>query len=720
MFAIQLNNPDPVQYCTSPVLIADRLTIDVQGTPNIQGMKISFTDGFISGEDELVYTGSLMQSKPSSGTLLLTGSSNIQEYVDAIKSITYRNSKTIPTIGNRRITISLSDVDYLPDNQHFYRYVSSPGIKWSQAKTDAESMSYYGLKGYLATITSKVENDFIISRTKGVGYIGATDKSTEGEWRWVTGPEGLSNGGSGVLFWKGSGAQAKADPVNFGPVNGAYSNWDRLEPNNALQGSNYENYCHITVFPGDLANSYKWNDVEDKGGSGDWYPMGYIVEFGGMENSILTLTATVELQVNTFTFKTGAISPICEGESTTLNEPDNVPGPVTYSWTPIETLSSPSVPNPVATPKITTKYTVSGRRGTCRMSREFTVPVIPKPKVIFSIDSTTCYGYNLDVNYLGDAIPAISRFTWIFGGDTIADGTGRTTVNIPLGVNRSKRNLLLKIVQNGCFNKDSIQNIHVKPLLSPWSVNETLLCLPESFAFSVTNPDPLVRYDWNFGDGENGSGSNPFHKYKQPGFYTIFLAITNSQNCSNTAYVKDMVQAAPVPEARFTMSDSIVYNDKPTVNFLNGSSGATGYFWNFGDGLSSDETDPVHNYLVTGYRMATLKATSENNCVDSVSHQVLIAFDRIFPPSGFSPNAPDAIDRMFLLNSEGITSEGYDIKVFSRWSDLIFEAKDEIKGWDGKMKNGDWAPGGTYLWILSYFDFLGRKHRQAGAVTLVY
>jgi gliding motility-associated-like protein len=98
----------------------------------------------------------------------------------------------------------------------------------------------------------------------------------------------------------------------------------------------------------------------------------------------------------------------------------------------------------------------------------------------------------------------------------------------------------------------------------------------------------------------------------------------------------------------------------------------------------------------------------------------MVEFDRIFPPNAFSPNAPEPKDRVFLINAEGIISQGYRFMILSRWDDIVFEVKDEIKGWDGKMKNGSFAPAGSYLWILQYADTLGFKHQQKGAVTLVY
>jgi len=168
------------------------------------------------------------------------------------------------------------------------------------------------------------------------------------------------------------------------------------------------------------------------------------------------------------------------------------------------------------------------------------------------------------------------------------------------------------------------------------------------------------------------------------------------------------------------MDNHIVYNDKPTVNFLNSSTGANLYAWDFGDGSTSDQKDASHYFAVTGYRTVLFEVFNEFQCSDTVSHQLLVAFDRIFPPNAFSPNAPNEIDREFKLGTNGIATEGYHFTIISRWNDIVFEAKEEIKGWNGLMQNGSPAPAGNYVWILDFSDFLGRRHRQTGTVTLVY
>ena len=1200
-FTISLNNSSPIQFCTTPVPIAEKMTIE--GSPNIQGMKISISENYKYGEDELeiLVPGKLSQSWTAySGSLVLTGSTNVQDYIDAIRTIRYKNNKSIPSLGARKIVISLDDVDYLPETGHFYRYIGSYGIKWTDARAITLLTTYYGLQGYLATITSQVENDFINKKTKGVGWIGASDAAVEGEWRWVTGPEGAANNGAGTLFWRGTGNQAKMNPLAYGPVNGAYHNWNKWdipyspslatgtwEPNQ----SGEEDYAHITLFPNNSNDSFKWNDLPNQGGSGDYVPQGYLIEFGGMQGDpIVNLIATVDLQVNTVLLSTAAVPPICEGSGVALNEKDTT---ATFVWTPSTSLSSPTVSNPVASPAITTDYTVVGTHGTCTAIKTYTVVVNPLPisllkpeenictgntitldpgihqtylwgnnastrnitvgtagvykvkltssqgcsrtdstkvvvhqfptidlsalqtltcgdakatvvnvstnaptfslestdlkatvdilnvtvpdfgaypmrftakhtycpvstdftlafhpnpvvtlgndsticnpenivlnagnqfqsylwstgatspaitiktpgnysvnivdnngckasdavniaftnrpkidlskletlicgkfastlavssdknvawsvqsadpkvaidklsvsvnpadfgnypltltardqfscatdtvvniafykipKVGFTIDEQKCYGYNLDATYVGDADIARARFTWVFGGDTIVNGLGLNQQKIPLGVNQSKRNLTLSVGQDGCSASHTISDIRVIPTLG-LSVKDSILCQPDFFEFLATNTETGVKYVWDFGDSTTGTGTAPKHNYATDGRYDIGLTVTTDKNCSNSVLVKNMVHVAPVPTAGFDMSpgiclapdaheisykgsgntrdqyfwdltgldpaevvrdplktqgplafdlknkpssaiwlkvvsefgcksqqatigikrqpdisfgipsaagcvpfaatflgtvgdnvdkvvfdwdfgdattargasaahtytqpgktysvaltavssvtgcavtlnkkdtirtypkpvaafgmdNKVVYNDKPDVRFTDNSTGASSYLWDFGDGATSSAQNPSHHFVRTGHLKIFLEVSNQEQCTDTVSHQLLVAFDRLFTPNAFSPNAPNSKDREYLLNSDGIAPQGYHFTVMSRWNDIVFETKDEIKGWDGRMPNGNFAPPGSYLWVLNYIDFLGRAHRQTGTVVLLF
>ena len=519
-----------------------------------------------------------------------------------------------------------------------------------------------------------------------------------------------------------------------------------------------------------------------------------------------------------------------------------------------------------------------------------------KPDVDFSVDSAKCYGYNLDVKYLGDAKINASNFVWIFGGDTINRGIGLDAYQVPLGINRTTRDLKLIVTDQGCSNDKTLYDIKVIPNLQ-MKVFDSLGCEPFTTQFIANNTE-TVTYNWNFGDGNRLSGSvaDPVHTFQNDGYYAVELKVVTNKGCANEVRIDSIVYVAPIPTAGFTslpaeclekenhtisysgsgnqsdtyswnlsefeddeiiqnpdkaqgpfvfrlknnpqanirlkviskygckseevkvlvkrkpdfamnsssvsgctpldvlltavtgdrvdqvdyrwdfgdgatgsgnqvnheytesnqsydlvlsgfslttgcsetlnskdlihtnpkpkagfsMDNTIVYNDQPTVNFLNTSTGAEAYLWNFGDGSTSDQKDASHYFAVTGYRTVLLEAFNEFQCSDTISQQLLVAFDRIFPPNAFSPNAPNEIDREFKLVSNGIAQKGYHFTILSRWNDIVFEAREEIKGWNGQMPNGSPAPAGNYVWIINFNDFLGRPHRQTGTVTLVY
>ncbi|MEM9834990.1 MAG: LamG-like jellyroll fold domain-containing protein [Bacteroidota bacterium] len=182
---------------------------------------------------------------------------------------------------------------FFPETEHYYEFISAPGINWNSAKIAAEGLTYKGLQGYLATILSPEENAFVVKKLQGNGWIGASDAAVEGEWRWVTGPEGLEDNGAGLLFWNGD--------ANGSPEGSAYSNWDRngffLEPNNL---SNTEHYGHLIgenqqAFTG--GEEGFWNDYPDFFSSNNGSIAGYVVEFSGLEGCTVAPIFTAEANI---------------------------------------------------------------------------------------------------------------------------------------------------------------------------------------------------------------------------------------------------------------------------------------------------------------------------------------------------------------------------------------------------------------------------------------
>ncbi len=162
---------------------------------------------------------------------------------------------------------------------HFYDFVvkSSNGngtYPWDSSLTDAASAAnkYYGLSGYLATVTSTDENYFIHGQApSATGWISGTDGGTTiDNWHWAAGPE-LNQGFPGT---------------NVGP---AYSSWASGEPNSYGVGTSVEPYTQM------LATGL-WNNLPNAtGDSGGVYAVyGYFIEWGGMPDPGAVVTIKIQ------------------------------------------------------------------------------------------------------------------------------------------------------------------------------------------------------------------------------------------------------------------------------------------------------------------------------------------------------------------------------------------------------------------------------------------
>lgn len=187
----------------------------------------------------------------------------------ALATLTY----TRMSAGTDELEVSLVEPGevFFSENGHLYEYISSV-TTWQAANTAASSLTRYGASGYLATITSETENDFVSDRLLGAGWMGASDAGSEGDWKWVTGPE------TGTSFWSGTAGGSA--------VSGRYENWNTGEPNESGSGEDCGQFL--------------------SGASGEWNDLpctvttlaGYVVEFGAPGD--LPDTAGAEFTIDTY------------------------------------------------------------------------------------------------------------------------------------------------------------------------------------------------------------------------------------------------------------------------------------------------------------------------------------------------------------------------------------------------------------------------------------
>jgi gliding motility-associated-like protein len=130
------------------------------------------------------------------------------------------------------------------------------------------------------------------------------------------------------------------------------------------------------------------------------------------------------------------------------------------------------------------------------------------------------------------------------------------------------------------------------------------------------------------------------------------------------------------------------------------------YFWSFGDGQTSIDSQPApHLYPVSlNDQKYTIRYTVTNDlgCSSTAERIITVVKTcRIDVPNAFTPNGDNLNDLFGPLNA--IKAENYVFRVYNRWGVMLFESKNWLQTWDGTYKGIQQEPG-TYVWTLSYTD----------------
>ena len=241
--------------------------------------------------------------------------------------------------------------------------------------------------------------------------------------------------------------------------------------------------------------------------------------------------------------------------------------------------------------------------------------------------------------------------------------------------------------------------------------------LPVSFEnFSLT--ETAAGYTWYFGDGTTSSAPNPTHVYEVPGNYTVTLEMSTSGFCvqelaeTKTAFI----EVYPEPSAGFDIEPNIVDILEPLVTVEDLSSGAVQHYYNFGDGGSSDESDPTYVFTGAGVFNVSQTVINEYGCTDVAQGEVGVNGTLFYAPNSVSPNN-DGINDVWQPVTTGTAA--YRCTIYNRWGEVIFETEDPDAVWQGEVNGGDhFAADGVYLYQVYLEDQLRIPFEYAGQIQL--
>lgn len=155
------------------------------------------------------------------------------------------------------------------------------------------------------------------------------------------------------------------------------------------------------------------------------------------------------------------------------------------------------------------------------------------------------------------------------------------------------------------------------------------------------------------------------------------------------------------------------------INFIDLSVGdPISWNWDFGDGNSSKDENPVHSFSDAGEYQVELKVVNFAGCTAIISVLVEISNDYLLIiPNAFTPKRDDGKNNYFKPYYRGIVQ--MEFMIFNTWGELIYVSEDlESKGWDGTL-NGVEVPNGNYVYRGKFWTNTGVKIDKAGVFILI-
>ncbi len=352
----------------------------------------------------------------------------------------------------------------------------------------------------------------------------------------------------------------------------------------------------------------------------------------------------------------------------------------------VDSFFNPSVAGP-GIHKITYTYGA----GDCAVS-EFINTIVGEPITASSnfTDSTICFDafVNLAVSADGGSGNNFT-FNWDNGLSPGQFQTVKPTVPTTYSVT----------VSDGCSESVEISiglSVYSEILVS--AVTNPKLCYGEQgFANLTVLPADSYAFEWN---------TNPVVTTKDivaPVSRTYTVKITSETTGCFIEESIDLPGYDPI-KAFFSRNpgDRCITQQDPFYEFIDLSDGITSGMWDFGDGKIdsySFGTNPVHEYADTGIYIVTLTGQNEGNCKDTFQLEVCVEQQPIiFAPASFTPNG-DGKNDVYHIRSFGLTY--FEMYIFNRWGEQIFESRDPEIGWDGYYKD-EYVPTGGYPYVIYY------------------
>ncbi|MEM7373086.1 MAG: PKD domain-containing protein [Bacteroidota bacterium] len=267
------------------------------------------------------------------------------------------------------------------------------------------------------------------------------------------------------------------------------------------------------------------------------------------------------------------------------------------------------------------------------------ITIQPLPDVSFTVDYTEiCLGQIANFTNTTTSERPVVQYTWDFGDGSSSSSNNPTHIYPDTGTYVVT---LLAETLDGCTDVASTPIVITvtNPPSAAFSITPLEDCMPAPITFTdgSSGDFPITDWSWDFGDGTSDNGSAiPPHIYTNDGVYAASLTVTDNRGC--TGSISRNITIHPLPPVDF---DAFQFGCAPiTVSFTDetlGISPNVSWLWDFGDGTTSTQEDPIHFFSTDGTYTVSLTVTDANGCVNTITKTDFIQLSH--PAANFISNA---------------------------------------------------------------------------------
>lgn len=336
----------------------------------------------------------------------------------------------------------------------------------------------------------------------------------------------------------------------------------------------------------------------------------------------------------------------------------------------------------------------------CTINRTFTI-LEPQPLALSAnlTQALDCNNANTGaINLLVSGGSAPFTYAW---------SNGATTEDLS---NISTGNYLVTVTDaNGCTKQAQYSINRPAPITTSVVTKTDFNCdtktVKQTFAAQVSGGVPPYQLVWS--SGTVSGSNNEFMNTTQNG--TVILTATDAIGCPSNYTFTVAVPTLGTPSftiGSFAYSTYGAYSINDPIQFTNTTTGDySSMLWDFGDGVTSTELNPVHTFINPKNYVVTQTVTYPFGCVYVKKITLVVGKGYVLVvPNAFTPNN-DSLNDTFRPVTKALKNVHLD--VYDTWGSMIYsETGDVLRGWDGKIK-GINAENGNYFCKVSGETFYG-------------